>query len=1231
MMRCPNASCRQVFEVREVTPPAPPNGPASAPPSEGGEAIITGIPVEEPAAAPAFPPQKSGRVQDMVPLLGAEVAGPPEPDWRTAPPPQRGAAAAPEPKAAPARPRTPVPEPPRRGRPAAPARAEDEPREAPPPRSRPQVQTVPVEAEEPEELQPGDWEAPPVRRPGDSAVRRGKTQLEAERVAARRTRRNRLFLVGIVLLPLAVLGTAGGLVIYWVSQTENRLAEQAQQEYDAGQFAQAAETYRILLEKFPDSPQKDDYQFHQELSEVRGLANTPDTAHALDEFGQFVKRHEDDPRLKDQGPDLAKTFAKLHADAVEAINVHPEDKELRTLLDKSKEVQRQLVAAIPGALPKSVEDEVAAADESAHGKIRQTDERQDLLDQLRALAARPSIDSVKDMRRLLKKQAAGPHPLDKDPDVVALEDQVYANHLNSVTFAADPVPLPATDRGEDRVPSVVVVPRVEGEGQPSLPDRVILALVRGVLYALDQRDGSVVWTMRVGIDTTNLPVRLPAAGGRPEMVLVLSADTLTLTALNARTGDGLWKYRLSAPCLGRPVVVDQRAYVPTYDGQIHEIELAEGSLLGRYHLGQRLTSGGSRLEGTRLVFFPADDYCVYALDVGERRCKAILYSEHLASSLRGAPVVIPTEDPRAAGQPDAAPAGFLVLTQTDGFGAMELRTFQLPIQGPREGPAMAEPLRLGGWSWFPPYRDPEKLLLATDAGQLGLFGIKQPQNQDSPLFPLVRVKGQPPGVVDLAGSEADRGTSQVVHALENDLWVLARGRLQRQRLTLEEKDGPRAIPDPRWQEPLPLGSPVHESQMDEAGTTLFLVTQPLHQQTCLATAVDAETGKVRWQRQLGLVCHDEPLVMGGEVLALDQGGGLFLFDQAKEREHVGDPWQSRGQSLAAPLPETAPGSLYLLRAPDGQSAYEVACPAPGNRVLIRHYAPGRPAAREHEVPVTARLAGTPAVGAKYLLLPLADASVVRVPLPLDERETLAAPDWRASKVNTEARGHLVWLGGDDFLMTNGHRGMTRYRFEDTLWRSLPEGRNAREPSVELRERIAAAPVVVPGGDGKLRVCVADAAGTLHLFEGDDFKEVRHWDLHGRLASGPFLQGGKVGCVIDRGPSTAEHRPVLVWLDPGKDRPLWEHAAEGAGEVVGQPQLIEGLLVVADDSGRFVGLDPATGKPQGPGYTLKASVVPTASPVAFGPGRAFAPLSDGTVLLLPLDQLRPSRPWFRPVW
>jgi hypothetical protein len=101
------------------------------------------------------------------------------------------------------------------------------------------------------------------------------------------------------------------------------------------------------------------------------------------------------------------------------------------------------------------------------------------------------------------------------------------------------------------------------------------------------------------------------------------------------------------------------------------------------------------------------------------------------------------------------------------------------------------------------------------------------------------------------------------------------------------------------------------------------------------------------------------------------------------------------------------------------------------------------------------------------------------------------------------------------------------------------------------------------------------------------------------------------------------RHKLVWLDPDKDAPQWTATLAGDG-VESPPRLVEGRLVVADLSGRFTALDPATGRATGSGYRPPAEVVAASAPVPFGPGRLFAPLTDGTVLLLPLADLdRPA--------
>ena len=182
---------------------------------------------------------------------------------------------------------------------------------------------------------------------------------------------------------------------------------------------------------------------------------------------------------------------------------------------------------------------------------------------------------------------------------------------------------------------------------------------------------------------------------------------------------------------------------------------------------------------------------------------------------------------------------------------MRLLVFELPLEDRHAAPLPLDaPAEIRGWTWFEPFTDNEKLVMLSDAGILGLFGIHQPGNKDKALFPLLK-----PGGLDLspflrpAGEETtSRGRSQVVHGQGSDLWMLAHGRLQQMQLLWGQESGPLAAPG--WDVPLVLGSPLHAPQRfeDRSGrSTFYLVTQPLQRQTCLASAVSDE-GKLLWQR-----------------------------------------------------------------------------------------------------------------------------------------------------------------------------------------------------------------------------------------------------------------------------------------------------------------------------------------------------------------------------------------------
>lgn len=239
------------------------------------------------------------------------------------------------------------------------------------------------------------------------------------------------------------------------------------------------------------------------------------------------------------------------------------------------------------------------------------------------------------------------------------------------------------------------------------------------------------------------------------------------------------------------------------------------------------------------------------------------------------------------------------------------------------------------------------------------------------------------------------------------------------------------------------------------------------------------------------------------------------------------------------------------------------------------------------------------MGPNAIVLPLADGQLCRVTLDAENPTATLGPTWRALGERPDVRGHVVHWKGDEFLVSDGGRRLMRL--------SWPPGSHYDlDAQLELAQRIVGPPARLSDSS----IAVADAGGTVTLIRGERPTVVRTWRF-GPVTAGPWAVGDKLAVVVDR--------RKLVLLNPDTDKEVWTYAKIGDG-VESLPHLIDGKLIVADLAGRFVALDPATGKEMGRGYQFPAEAAPAASVVEFGPGRLFAPLTDGTVLLLPVAEL-----------
>jgi outer membrane protein assembly factor BamB len=1057
-------------------------------------------------------------------------------------------------------------------------------------------------------------EPPPVRRKPADSDSTNAVSVARKPVSAGTKKKRNLWIISTF---AALMGALVVGVVYFVvvtqSKNEETLRKEAEQVYARSDpdYRKAALLYRALADNFPDSEHHGEYVFLRDFSPVRAAVYDPveKVDSGLGKLRDFLDKHKDDPALpKYQHADVAQTWVRLLErliklfDDLLPVKNSPEDRlaQLVETRNKLKAILKESEQTSPGVgTPHEVKKKLGEVEQGiAYLKIRK-----DLLERLRKLPRTP--EEIRQAQEAVQVSEFVDEPLVKQ-EFVRLWDatkeniryEVAQDRALSLDFAAPAALLAWPQQGptchfapilalvsgpeaalaaaDDALPGLVAAPR--REGTPAAEEGTIFALARGVLYALSERSGHVRWATRVGIDTTALPVRLPPTDTSPELALVLSADTNRLTARRVDNGKPVWEHSLGqSPCLGQPVVVGRRAYLGTLDGRVEEIELLHGRKLGEFKGCLPLPVGGTHQEGSDLLYFPAENKLVYVFDIKQRKLAAVLESGHPNGSLRGAPLVVGGP---AAGSNPATAARYLVLSQTDGLHAMKLRVFALPV-----GNSPPTELSLEGWPWFAPFCDGEKLAVATDAGVLGLFGIKQPRSDDPVLYPLLTPE------VKITGGSATASRAQLVHATETDFWVLARGQFQQYRIGLDPSTGLRAAPV--WSRATTLGSPLHAGQVSTSGELLFVVTQEQAHGGCQATAVEASTGNIRWQRQLGLISNTDPAVVGEQVLALDQGGSLVSFDSSKQPDRAGLAPPGPGQRWS-PVPAEE-GRSFLLPADDGMTVYVLTAGKDSLLVRVHRAEKGK---EMQTLSFRAALGGTPALGPNYLVLPAADGRLLRQPLTTD-----APPEggltWRASYADAGALGHVAHLSGDDFLVTDGSTGLRRI--------SWPREKPIDTPKFE--HRIVAAPAVLPATANGPRVCVADSSGTLTLLEGEKLVRTRTWSLGGPITMGPFVRGGQVGCVIDR--------KRLVWIHPEMDGMAWEYTTPGAG-IVGQPQRIGDRILVTDLAGLFYSLDATDGHFVGPGLQLRSRLAPATAAVAFGPGRLFAPLTDGTVLLLRLE-------------
>lgn len=1084
-----------------------------------------------------------------------------------------------------------------------------------------------------------------------------------------------LILAGMGIISAAIVIFAISYIFVIQSKNEEKLAARAKEQYEKGEYNEAAKSYEKLMQDYSDSKKFDEYKFFADLASmqiaVRSVTNRENYEAAVGRLQTFITAYKGSPFAKPTsgfGRDILEAGKKLGED----IAAHAEDRVKDFVSDrahKGGELTRADKAIADGRELIPILDPFRAADDppldnlkkafdDAEKHVKHERDRTAAINRARAQLDNPTDVIIQSVSTDL--QTAG--FLD-DPEAQAMIAAAKGKLRDLVRYKDDPAaPLPPPPTVAASILFVTSIGETKAR-DPAAGDApaIFLCVARGILYAIKEDRGTLAWATRVGPDVTDPPAvaRVQLATGLTDLAVVTSnvGNAPALTGQELTSGVTRWYQPLPAPAVGPAVVVGTRAFVAMRDplGTIYEFELTTGTRIGSIQLGQSIADRGIAIRpGTSLLYVAADARRLYVIDAGGKdddgnrvnpQCVQVIATGHLPGTLRVPPVFIGPEGTEPGDR-------WMILAQADGTVRTLLRAFAVgPISPPPadgssvpETPAVpAISLPVPGWVTFAPVSDGERLAVITDTGHFRLFGVNQIGNVDKPLFPLPSPAASPSGIGGMPPSPPGMGgmppaertmPGLVIPVEESTYWLIANGQLQKARLALVPSRGQEVVMVGSAQ---PVGEPVQAVQFNARRDTACIVVRSLNSSGCRAIAFNLHDGEIRWQRQLGLVPAKmssteqpaPPIAQGNHFILVDEDGGIVAMPVASG---IGI-----GQTLSAPqtwalssAPKGATGPTVVVSSAGGKTIYTVTpVNREGPKFVIRRVVDGK-LAHQDEVNAPAALAGQPAIVGESLLIPTADGFVNRL-VPGDGRirpgSLVAGPPWMGERRHPNAACSITPISDSAFATSDGGKKLNRWD-----WPTTADGKWNQTGSWELRQEVAGPGVVLPPSElgSPPRLIVADTSGSVWLFAADrGGQPLRRW----RPGGGSIIPAGRPSSsfAIQAGDPThtiiafVVDGKVAAAINPESEDPVWatRTGEDASSVIVGTPQPAgANRWVITDLAGRVLLIDGASGEVIATQTVGLPGAVPAAASGVAG-NSTLTPLSDGSAVVIELP--KPAMP------
>jgi outer membrane protein assembly factor BamB len=138
-------------------------------------------------------------------------------------------------------------------------------------------------------------------------------------------------------------------------------------------------------------------------------------------------------------------------------------------------------------------------------------------------------------------------------------------------------------------------------------NKIIFGGRDGLLYCINADNGTDLWKMDHHVSWVISTVAI-----KDSFVVTSSSDARFVQAVNLETGREIWKHRTSLAVWASPLIVGDKVYAGSFDGQLYCIDLKAGKQVSQFKTNDKILS--SPVWNDQLLYVGSDDGYLYALN-----------------------------------------------------------------------------------------------------------------------------------------------------------------------------------------------------------------------------------------------------------------------------------------------------------------------------------------------------------------------------------------------------------------------------------------------------------------------------------------------------------------------------------------------------------------------------------------------------------------------------------------